>query len=111
MRERWPSCRPGGRAALTSGESIAGASGPAPEAKTAETMPRAPAVADEPQLCLKHPGQLMTTKCYVCSKPMCPQCMELFGYVCSPLCKARADSHGIDVPIYEGQRSFKQARM
>jgi len=37
--------------------------------------------------------------------------MELFGYVCSPLCKAKADSHGIEVPIYEGQTSVAEARL
>ncbi len=31
--------------------------------------------------------------------------MELFGYVCSPLCKAKAESHGIEVPVYAGQKS------
>ena len=28
--------------------------------------------------------------------------MELFGYLCSPLCRAKADSHGLDIPVYEG---------
>jgi len=37
--------------------------------------------------------------------------MELFGYLCSPLCKAKADSHGVKVPIYEGQRSMVEARL
>ena len=36
--------------------------------------------------------------------------MELFGYVCSPLCKAKADSHGIKIPIYEHQRDLVEAR-
>jgi hypothetical protein len=36
--------------------------------------------------------------------------MELFGYVCSPLCRAKAESHGISVPVYEGQRSVADAR-
>ena len=60
--------------------------------------------------CLKHPGELATEKCYVCSKPICPKCMELFGYVCSPLCKAKADSHGIKVPVYALQKSVVEAR-
>jgi hypothetical protein len=37
--------------------------------------------------------------------------MELFGYVCSPLCKAKADSHGIDVPVFAGQKSVVEGRM
>jgi hypothetical protein len=36
--------------------------------------------------------------------------MEMFGYVCSPLCKARAESHGINVPVYAGQRSVREAQ-
>src|SRR6266404_3741706 len=64
-----------------------------------------------PPRCLKHPGELAEEQCRVCSKPICPKCMELFGYVCSPLCKAKADSHGIQVPIYKGQRSLVQARL
>ncbi len=71
-------------------------------------------VAAEPEsapLCLKHPGQVAAYRCYVCQKPICPQCMELFGYVCSPLCKARAESHGIEVPVYAGQKSVVEARL
>jgi outer membrane protein assembly factor BamB len=63
------------------------------------------------QPCSKHPGQFATEKCYVCSKPICPKCMELFGYVCSPLCKAKAESHGIDIPVYAGQKSVIEAKM
>jgi len=37
--------------------------------------------------------------------------MELFGYVCSPLCKAKAQSHGILVPEYAGQKSVREARL
>lgn len=60
--------------------------------------------------CLKHPGEVAGEKCHVCSKPICPKCMELFGYVCSPLCKAKADSHGLHIPAYAGQRSVMDAR-
>jgi hypothetical protein len=69
-------------------------------------------VMDEPdaQVCSKHAGELATAKCYICAKPICPKCMQLFGYVCSPLCKARADSRGIHVPVYAGQRSLVEAR-
>jgi putative pyrroloquinoline-quinone binding quinoprotein len=61
-------------------------------------------------LCIKHPGEIAVRKCYICSKPICPKCMELFGHVCSPLCKAKADSHGIQIPAYEGQKSLVEAR-
>lgn len=54
-------------------------------------------------------GQFAVEKCYVCSKPICPKCMELFGYVCSPLCKSKAEAQGIEVPVFEGQRDVKEA--
>src|SRR5215831_9631691 len=60
--------------------------------------------------CIKHGGEIATEKCYVCQKPICPKCMQLFGYLCSPLCKAKADSHGIDVPVFEGQKCIQEAR-
>ena len=82
--------------------------------RTAVRMPAPAPVAVAPQqgtMCLKHPGQIATEKCYVCSKPICPKCMELFGYLCSPLCKAKADSHGITVPVYEHQKSVVEAKL
>jgi hypothetical protein len=36
--------------------------------------------------------------------------MELFGYVCSPLCKSKAEAQGIEVPVFEGQRDVKEAK-
>jgi hypothetical protein len=36
--------------------------------------------------------------------------MELFGYVCSPICKAKAASHGIEVPVFAGQKSVVAAK-
>jgi putative pyrroloquinoline-quinone binding quinoprotein len=77
----------------------------APQASTEE-----PIAGERAPLCLKHPGQIASERCYICSKPICPKCMELFGYACSPLCKAKADSHGVHIPIYEGQKSVVDAR-
>jgi hypothetical protein len=74
-----------------------------------ETQPPNPTAAANP-LCAKHPGQLATHRCYVCSKPICPKCMEVLGYVCSPLCKAKAQSHGLKIPVYEFQTSVIDAR-
>jgi len=71
----------------------------------------APATSDAGQRCPKHPGQLATGKCYVCSKPLCPKCMELFGYVCSPRCKAKAEAQGLEVPVYAEQESVREARL
>ena len=72
---------------------------------TPQTTPEASPAAEsaEAPRCLKHPGELTIEKCYVCSKPICRKCMELFGYVCSPLCRAKANSHGIQVPVFAGE--------
>ena len=73
--------------------------------------PLAPATSDVQQRCPKHPDQFVTDRCYVCSKPLCPKCMELFGYVCSPLCRGKAEAQGIEVPLYAGQKSVRDARL
>ncbi len=54
--------------------------------------------------CPKHRGVLATEKCAVCGKPICPQCMELFGYFCSPLCKNKAEQQGLAAPVYAKQK-------
>jgi hypothetical protein len=90
---------------------------PAPAARVrvqlAETLPSqfTAAPADEAARCSKHPHQLATEKCYVCSRPICPKCMELFGYVCSPLCKAKAEAQGIQIPVFAGQKSVVESKL
>ena len=37
--------------------------------------------------------------------------MELFGYVCSPLCKGNAESQGVAIPVYARQKSVMEARV
>lgn len=76
-------------------------------AKAAEP---AAAATDGPPFCSKHAGQRTTQQCLVCQKPICPKCMELFGYVCSPYCKAKAEAQGIDIPVYAGQKSVVETR-
>ena len=76
---------------------------------TPEPVPEA-AAPGTPQRCLKHPDQFVTDNCCVCSKPICPKCMDLFGYVCSPLCRGKAEAQGIEIPVYAGQRSVREAR-
>ncbi|MGD0351401.1 MAG: PQQ-binding-like beta-propeller repeat protein [Verrucomicrobiota bacterium] len=77
-----------------------------PAGQTAETE----AGSDAPQFCLKHKGEICMERCVVCQKPICPKCMELFGYVCSPLCKARAEAKKIKVPVYAGQKTVVEAQ-
>ena len=86
---------------------VAQAYDPAPDAAPEEAEP---AASEAPQRCLKHPDQFVTGQCCICSKPLCPKCMELFGYVCSPLCRAKAEAGGIEIPVYAGQKSVREAR-
>src|SRR6266849_8972174 len=92
----------------------AGSSAPPLRVRVHMPVPAAAAAQEssdaEGRPCPKHPAEWATEKCYVCSKPICPKCMEIFGYVCSPFCRAKANSHGIEVPIYEGQQSVVEAR-
>lgn len=62
------------------------------------------------RFCSKHPLQRTTSKCRVCEKPMCPKCMELFGYVCSPHCQEKADLQGIEIPVYAGRKSVVERK-
>ena len=82
-----------------------------PPLRTERVEAEPPPDSEEAPRCSKHPAYVATEKCYICSKPICPKCMELFGYLCSPLCKAKADSHGVKVPIYQGQQSVLEARL
>src|SRR5690349_6648789 len=68
------------------------------------------AATTDVRFCTKHPGQRPVEHCVVCKKPLCPKCMELFGYVCSPLCRQRADLQSIDVPVFAGQKSVSEGR-
>src|ERR1019366_8811692 len=41
---------------------------------------------------------------------MCPQCMKVFGHVCSPLCRAKAEAQNINIPVYAGQSAVADAQ-
>ena len=41
---------------------------------------------------------------------MCQQCMKLFGNVCSPMCRAKAEAQKINIPVYAGQSAVAEAR-
>ena len=60
--------------------------------------------------CARHPRELAVHHCLVCGKPMCRQCMRLFGHVCSPLCRAKAEAESLDVPVFAGQKTVVEAR-
>jgi hypothetical protein len=80
--------------------------GPQPSAPVEEAAP-APTAEEH---CPKHPRELATQHCVVCGEPMCPQCMKLFGHVCSPLCRAKAEAQNINIPVYAGQSAVADAR-
>lgn len=75
-----------------------------------ETEPQPGGGGEDGQPCTKHQGEFSVEHCFVCRKPICPKCMELFGYVCSPLCRAKATSNGINIPVYAGQKSVMEAK-
>lgn len=59
---------------------------------------------------MKHPGQMAAHKCMVCQKPICPKCMEMFGYLCSAYCKGKAGAEKLDIPVYAGQKSVAERK-
>lgn len=78
--------------------------------KTAEPEAEAAEAAPASKYCEKHRGVPTTEKCRVCQKPICPQCMAMFGYFCSPLCRNKADQQGLAAPVYAGQKAQVEAR-
>jgi len=80
------------------------------ERTAASVAPSVQPAGEVAQLCTKHFGQLTTNRCFVCQKPICPQCMALFGWVCSPLCKHKAESQGIAIPEFAGQKSVAERK-
>ena len=78
---------------------------PAPEPVAATPGETAPVA-----VCVKHGNEPATEQCAVCHKPICPKCMELFGYFCSPFCKSKAAAESLKVPAYAGLGSAVEAR-
>ena len=69
----------------------------------------APTAAPISPFCSKHPRTPATSQCFVCQKPICPECMSQFGYLCSVLCRYQAEQQGIRVPEYEFTKTRVQA--
>ena len=78
------------------------------EAAPAQAAPAQSAAAPS-KFCTKH-RERATEQCAVCHKPICPKCMEMFGYFCSPLCKAKADDQNLNVPVYAGRKDVVEAQ-
>ena len=58
------------------------------------------------EMCHRHPRSAATEHCVVCQKPICPECMQTFGYLCSVSCRYRAEQEKIRVPVYKLQRNL-----
>lgn len=89
---------------------------PPPRASGLRVAHEAPAPVAQPQaaapaskFCAKH-RERATEQCFVCHKPICPKCLQMFGYFCSPLCKGKAEAQGLNVPVYAGQRDVAEAQ-
>ena len=78
-------------------------------AATAAPVP--PVAAAAVPFCPRHPKNPAAETCRVCGKPICGECMEQFGYVCSTYCRKRAEQTGMDVPVYGKQRAVIEARV
>ncbi len=68
----------------------------------------APAPAGE--MCNRHFDKPASAHCTVCKKPICPECMSVFGYLCSVNCRYQAEQQGIRVPVYKFQKRSVEAR-
>ena len=60
--------------------------------------------------CPRHPKNPVVEVCRVCGKPICDECMEQFGYVCSAYCQGQAARLQKGLPVYEKQKSVVQAK-
>jgi len=83
--------------AATASHAHATAAAPAPAAATGE-------------MCNRHHDKPASAHCTVCKKPICPECMSVFGYLCSINCRYQAEQQGIRVPVYKFQKRSVEAR-
>lgn len=60
------------------------------------------------EMCHRHARNLATEHCIVCKKPICPECMQSFGYLCSINCRYRAEQEKIRVPVCKLQRNVAE---
>ena len=80
-------------------------------AATAAAAAVPPVAAASVPFCPRHLKNPATETCRVCGKPICDECMEQFGYVCSTYCRKRAEQTGMDLPVYGKQRAVIEARV
>lgn len=56
------------------------------------------ALESTPVSCKKHVGTPSTGECLVCQTPICPKCMQIFGYLCGAQCRRIAEDRQMKVP-------------
>jgi hypothetical protein len=74
--------------------------------KPAAPVPELPVSS---KFCSRH-RERATEQCAVCGKPICPKCLELLGYFCSPLCKGKAEAQNLNVPVFAGRKDLVEAK-
>jgi hypothetical protein len=88
-------------------ESVNATLRPRPQLRKAEPVepvpsPTPPVVAEAavevPAHCFRHTDKPVAMFCFLCKKPMCGECMELYGLVCSPYCRQQAKAQGLEIP-------------
>src|ERR1044071_4657034 len=96
---------------------IGAQSAPAPSAAPRPPAPPVPESEAEPvpgqaavPHCAKHPQEPVTARCFVCQKPICPKCLEQFGYLCSVYCQNQAVQRRLQVPTFAGQKTVVQQK-
>ena len=66
----------------------------------------APAQQETAVMCHRHTRSVAANQCVVCQKPICLECMEMFGFLCSINCRYQAEQKGIQVPVYQFQKQL-----
>jgi len=61
--------------------------------------------------CPRHPKNRVIEHCRVCGKPICGECLEQFGYVCSVYCRNRAGETGVELPAYSKRQVMDAERV
>src|SRR5258708_40065781 len=76
-----------------------------PRSKSAG-KPGPASIPEATDACHRHRGNVAASHCVVCQKPICLECMEMFGYLCSIGCRYQAEQRGISVPVYAFQKQL-----
>ena len=79
-------------------------------APAAPGAPAAAVAAGGTTMCTKHFRNVAEANCYVCQKPICMECMSLFGYLCSVQCKYKAEQQRIAVPKCPYQKTVVEGK-